>query len=377
MLLAVAAVALGTVALYLGILRVMDPHLHDKGGMRSLRASVLAGAVSAICALPVELILWVFEDGAIELSSRLLVSVLFTGQVEELAKFVAFLVIMRRGRAFKEPLDAATHAAAVGLGFSVLESLSYGLTDGLGVQMARAFSATPGHMVYCALWGVYYAGVRTGQWKGKLWRSPLSLFLVLIPSASIHGLFNHLLDSGLSWVAFALDAAGLAAALTLVRMLGRTSAYRLRPELLPPAEIRGSLPLLRTALAYHPSSFLLNRTLAESHLRLGSYPSAVAALDASLVTAPRDAETLALKACVLMVQGRVAEGTPLLESAARAVGYAGRRRLERRLLRVLGMRTPASTPRASLAVRYLMVSTLRELDLVPRAAVVRSPTAPR
>jgi hypothetical protein len=140
-------------------------------------------------------------------------------------------------------------------------------------------------MVYCALWGVYYAGVRTRQWKDRIWRSPVSVFLVLIPSASTHGLFNRLLELNRFGLAFALDLVGLAIVIALVRMLWDSSPYRIQPAGLPAADV---------------------------------------------------------------------------------VGYAGRTRMERVVLRTLGMRTPASTPGSELGSRYLIVSTLRTADLVPR-----------
>ena len=137
MLFGSVSLAAGTIVMYLGLLRALDPHFADKAGAGSLRAAVASGVIAILITTVFGFVLLPFESAY----PSLLEEVLLTGFVEEYAKFLAFAIVLRRRDAFREPLDAATHAAAVGLGFSVIENIMYGFAyDHLRVHLAAVFT---------------------------------------------------------------------------------------------------------------------------------------------------------------------------------------------------------------------------------------------
>jgi RsiW-degrading membrane proteinase PrsW (M82 family) len=114
-------------------------------------------------------------------------SVVFVGLVEEVFKFLPFLLAVRRFKAFDEPIDGIVYAAALAVGFAGFENLLYlpflrGFTF-----LGRAVASPLTHTVFSSLWG--YAVARAIL----LHKSVVFASVVGIALAGLaHGLFNYL-----------------------------------------------------------------------------------------------------------------------------------------------------------------------------------------
>jgi RsiW-degrading membrane proteinase PrsW (M82 family) len=114
-------------------------------------------------------------------------SIAVVGVVEETFKFLPFILIILRFRAFDELIDGVIYASALAVGFASFENLGY-LPHMKGfVFFGRAFASPLTHTIFSSIWG-YTIG--TAQIKGKSLIKP-SLIGVLI-AAFFHGLFNFL-----------------------------------------------------------------------------------------------------------------------------------------------------------------------------------------
>jgi RsiW-degrading membrane proteinase PrsW (M82 family) len=114
-------------------------------------------------------------------------SVVFVGLVEELFKFLPFLLAVRRFKAFDEPIDGIVYAAALAVGFAGFENLLYlPFLRGFAF-LGRAVASPLTHTVFSSLWG--YAVARAIL----LHRSVVFASVVGIALAGLaHGLFNFL-----------------------------------------------------------------------------------------------------------------------------------------------------------------------------------------
>ncbi len=320
---------------WFGVLLGLDRNRRDKGTAATLLTCALLGLLSIIPAFVLEYLLRSIAFGAFgdlfEGIPLLLGNILFTGQIEELCKFVVFLILMERLAAVKEPLDGLTHAAAVALGFSVAENILYAYYYNLEVQVARAFLTTPGHMVYAAIWGVYYASFRSHSMRSVFDHKGEVILYAVIPSAAVHGLFNWLLDVELMGLAWLLDGLTLAFVVYVYRRFLRFSPYRVsRGD-------RSTSVILKRALADHPRSYELNRRLAEHHMQSGSFAKALPYLNTCLGLKKGDLHCQGLKACALIMTDRVTEGTATLDAVVARMDSSSRWHLRRDIRQLLGI----------------------------------------
>ncbi|MGB7294463.1 MAG: PrsW family glutamic-type intramembrane protease [Candidatus Aminicenantales bacterium] len=114
-------------------------------------------------------------------------SVVFVGFVEEIFKFLPFVLVVRRYKAFDEPIDGIVYAAALAVGFAGFENLGY-LPFLQGIAFwGRAIASPLSHTVFSSIWG--YTVARAILLK----RSVIFAAVVGITLAGTsHGLFNTL-----------------------------------------------------------------------------------------------------------------------------------------------------------------------------------------
>ena len=107
------------------------------------------------------------------------------GLVEEFFKFLPFLIVVLRLRAFDEQIDGIIYASTVALGFASFENIYY-LAYLEGFELfGRAFASPLTHTIFSSIWG-YTVG------KARIQRRPLfkaSLIGILI-AACAHGIFD-------------------------------------------------------------------------------------------------------------------------------------------------------------------------------------------
>ena len=128
------------------------------------------------------------------LTSRVLFVWTVNAPVEELAKFLGFVLGARLLHSIRQPRDGLLQGAATGLGFGLGENLLYALADGPSVFFLRAVTSLPGHVLYGAVWGGYY-GYEVCHGKGRVLR-PWVPLLALFPAVFSHALYNSLIQAG-------------------------------------------------------------------------------------------------------------------------------------------------------------------------------------
>ena len=142
----------------------------------------------------------------------LLYALLAIGPIEELAKLIPFLLVIRRFPEFDEPIDGIIYASFIALGFAAVENVVYFQFLTSGEAMARGFAGPVVHIVFASIWG-YYVGRACLEGRNVAFAAAVSLVL----TAVLHGLYDYLV---IALPAFALPtSACLVLALWLWRML--------------------------------------------------------------------------------------------------------------------------------------------------------------
>ncbi|MBQ3393893.1 MAG: PrsW family intramembrane metalloprotease [Oscillospiraceae bacterium] len=109
------------------------------------------------------------------------------GLLEEIPKYVCFRLAILGNKATKTWLDAIIAAVIVGIGFTMIEDVRYGLAGDRNLLRALV----PGHLLFQALMGYYYGKARvTGKKKYDmlsvsvpvLWHAGYDLFIMIMVS---------------------------------------------------------------------------------------------------------------------------------------------------------------------------------------------------
>jgi RsiW-degrading membrane proteinase PrsW (M82 family) len=131
----------------------------------------------------------------------LLYALLAIGPIEELAKMIPFLVVVRHFPEFDEPIDGIIYASFIALGFAAVENVYYFQYLTSGEALARGFVGPVVHIVFASVWG-YYVGRACLEGRGLL-RITLT---ALAGTAILHGLYDYLV---IALPRFALPASAM------------------------------------------------------------------------------------------------------------------------------------------------------------------------
>ena len=112
-------------------------------------------------------------------------AVLAIGPIEELAKFLPFLLILVRTPHFDEPMDGVVYASFVALGFALHENYYYLKMLQGPEAIGRAMASPIVHALFSSIWG--YAYGYADIHKANRFRLPI---LALILSAFLHGVYD-------------------------------------------------------------------------------------------------------------------------------------------------------------------------------------------
>jgi len=169
----------------------------------SLRKVALAGALSTIPVIIVQLTLGFSQDGTY--ASAAWNGFVVAGFTEEAAKFVCVLILVWDRPEFDERMDGITYGVRAGLGFALIENILYlhsALESGqfIVVWVGRALLAVPGHAIWAGFLGYFAARKRfDGRGPGMIGGFVLAVFL--------HGLYDFALFSAPSLSADVGDSA--------------------------------------------------------------------------------------------------------------------------------------------------------------------------
>lgn len=113
---------------------------------------------------------------------------------EESFKLLALWLVLRKNPFFDEHFDGIVYAVCVGLGFAAIENVFYVVSEEenwVGVAVARAFLAVPGHYAFAVLMGYYYSLYHFVD------RSPRIAACVLLVPVLAHGIYDAIALGGI------------------------------------------------------------------------------------------------------------------------------------------------------------------------------------
>jgi RsiW-degrading membrane proteinase PrsW (M82 family) len=320
-------------AAWVGLVILLDIHRKEKNSQVVLLKFFLFGFLSLIPMKILYFLAYAFW-GHLEAEGFLCVFIcemFITGPVEEFSKFVVFLLLSRRMRSIKEPMDGVLQAGTVALAFATAENFLYTLRIGLYVLPVRAVLSTSGHLFYAAIWGYIYGAIVYESAGRKLRSEYRAIFAAVLPAAILHGLYNFMLHLAGVGAAVLVDLVALAMAIAIYRFLRSRSPYNpLAGQ--PP---RQALSELSAALRYNPESPLLNQRLALLHLYYRDFAKALEHVRTCLSGRPANPYFLCMEAVVRILGGETESGAEMMEKAYPRLPYKARRALVRNIRRVL------------------------------------------
>lgn len=113
---------------------------------------------------------------------------------EESFKLLVLWIVLRKNPFFDEHFDGIVYAVCVGLGFAAIENVFYVVSEEenwMGVALARAFLAVPGHYAFAVLMGYYYSLYHFVD------RSPRNAACVLLVPVLAHGIYDAIALGGI------------------------------------------------------------------------------------------------------------------------------------------------------------------------------------
>jgi hypothetical protein len=291
----------------------------------------------------------------------LLYQVCCVGPIEEFSKFLVFMLLAGRFRTVREPVDGMYQAAAVGLGFAIVENFSYGFAYGPFIALLRSLVTPLAHMTYACVWGFVYASHAWGAPEPTV-SSRTAVWTAILPAAFLHGFSNYLGNFGPAILVF--DVLGAAAAFLVLKRLRAESPFAAR-DLGRPGEALGAIG---ASLALDPANPHLHLRAAHFRLRAGDADRAAAQLERYLSARPGDPYGLGLQGAAFMLRGEREAGECLL-TRAEAMMRPRTRRVFRTNLRRLLAPGPGRTHGGfdeSMLCTWLVVSDLNRERLDPR-----------
>jgi RsiW-degrading membrane proteinase PrsW (M82 family) len=189
--------------------------------------SFLLGALALAAALGGQVALerivgreWLALGG---IAARLFEAGVMAAAIEELAKWLVFLVVIYRWREFDEPLDGVVYGVALALGFATVENVLCVLRDGLAVGVLRALFAVPAHALFGAAMGFYLGRAKLG--RGRFQEGPITtgerarrLALALLLPSLFHGFYDFaLVELSGAWLYVVVAALSLALWIFILR----------------------------------------------------------------------------------------------------------------------------------------------------------------
>ncbi len=112
------------------------------------------------------------------------------GLIEELFKFLPFILIILKLKAFDEKIDGIVYASTIALGFASVENIYY-LAHLEGLELfGRAFASPLTHTIFSSIWG-YTVGKARIQRKSLLKASLIGLTIAVF----VHGVFDFFTTS--------------------------------------------------------------------------------------------------------------------------------------------------------------------------------------
>lgn len=145
----------------------------------------------------------------------LMYSIFQIGFVEELSKFLPFILICTRFKEYNEAVDGLIYASMIGIGFSIEETFFYsGFEKDNTLLLIRAATSPITHALFASFFGFFH--ILSLAKRNKLW-----LMLGFFLSVIFHGIYDYF--SLLETHPYPLLAAGVILVIWILRI--RTFKY--------------------------------------------------------------------------------------------------------------------------------------------------------
>jgi protease PrsW len=199
--------------LFVWVMYVRRVNVYAKGKWKSIVFTVV---LSSILVFPVWLLYDTYEhlfefsiNG--EAVNDFLYCVFGIGAIEELIKFIPFLIILKFTKAVKEPIDYIMYASLSALGFAFVENFRYFDDGSINIIHSRALTASIAHV---CLSSIIAYGLILARFKHK--KSQVLYFLLFyLIAAFAHGFYDFWLISssveGFGMLTFLLLLTGILA----------------------------------------------------------------------------------------------------------------------------------------------------------------------
>ena len=195
-------IILGLLPGFAWLLFYLKEDLHPEP-KKMLAKVFLAGALSAIAALAIELIVnCAFIYGSVNCSKMLgekipitPLMVLIFAAVEEIVKFAAAYLVVAKSKYFDEPVDAMIYMAVAALGFATVENLGALSDTGTPVLLSGVFEIATFRFVGTTLLHTLTSSIAGYFWALGIRNFKSRKFIVygLVLAAILHAAFNYLI----------------------------------------------------------------------------------------------------------------------------------------------------------------------------------------
>lgn len=178
-------VSLSPVIIIAGYIYYRDKYEREPFGM--LLRALIAGFVITPFAVVVENL--ISETSGI--TTPFFEAFVVAATVEEVLKYLAFMIVIWGNRNFNEKFDGIIYASFISLGFAAIENILYVFSSGIEVGILRAFTAVPAHALFGIVMG-FYLGIAKFYPEQKTTCLLRALFYPLL----LHGLYDFILMAG-------------------------------------------------------------------------------------------------------------------------------------------------------------------------------------
>ncbi|MBR1456128.1 MAG: PrsW family intramembrane metalloprotease [Oscillospiraceae bacterium] len=144
-----------------------------------------------------------------------------------------FKYLLLKKRTWRSPhfncrFDGVVYAVFISLGFALWENISYVLSYGFGVAVARALTAVPGHACFGVFMGTWYGVAKRYELAGMPEESRRARRMALLLPTLLHGAYDFIAaiqEEALGMVFVVFIAALFIVSLRLVRKQAREDEY--------------------------------------------------------------------------------------------------------------------------------------------------------
>lgn len=173
----------------------------DKVEREPLHAIMITLAMGAFFALPCAKIESIFIElinakfgATVSVEHAIARNLIGVAFVEELSKFLVFMIYVWKLRDFDYRYDGVVYAVCASMGFAGIENVLYVLNYGMGVSIGRAIFSIPGHASFAVFMGFFLARAKDWEIKNNNFMKLISLIFAIFVPVFIHGIYDFLLS---------------------------------------------------------------------------------------------------------------------------------------------------------------------------------------